>query len=144
MPEVPTAISGKVAEVVDRYTLLINRGEEQGVRVGMIFVVMGLGGEVKDPDTGDPLGPKPFEKLRVKVSEVYPKFSVAETYRIVTPPSLNDLMTYRHESALANISLQAKPEREYIEGGDDPRDAKPTSAVVSVRIGDPVRQLMRS
>jgi hypothetical protein len=149
-PEVPSTISGKVAEITDRYTLIINRGEQDGVQEGMIFVVQGRGGDVKDPDTGNSLGPKPFEKLRVKVTDVYPKFSVAETYRIVTPTSsLKDLlgttqMTIDEMNRYSsNVLGAARPEREHILGGGKPEDPTPTHPAVSVQVGDPVRQLLR-
>ena len=106
-------ITGKVAEIIDRYSLIINRGEEAGVNVGMVFLVMGLGGDVIDPETGVSLGPKPIEKLRVKVREVYPKFSVAETYRIVTPPDITSFVREhsRWPTAMEVFGPQG-PERE--------------------------------
>jgi hypothetical protein len=151
MPEIPKAITGKIAEIVDEHTLIINRGEEHKVRSGMIFVVMGLGGDVKDPDTGDSLGPKPFEKLRVKVADVYPKFCVAETYRIVAPP-----MAFHEFLGTTNLTIdqlnrlnpnpfrQFSPEREHIIGGKKPEDSTPTNPAVSVSVGDTVRELVVS
>ncbi|WP_141120206.1 hypothetical protein [Mycobacterium malmoense] len=148
--EVPPAIAGKVAEIIDRHTLIINRGEDHGVTSGMIFRVMGMGGDVIDPETGDSLGPKPFEKLRVKVTEVYPKFCVAETYRIVTPPvKFHEFLGTTHltidelNRLSPNPLREFSPTREHIIGGKKPEDPTPTSPAVSVRVGDTVRQLVR-
>lgn len=90
-------IEGSVARVEDQYNLIINRGSEHGVEVGMEFAVMSDDGdEIIDPETGDVIGELPSEKLRVRVFEVQPKFSRAETFVHVaqppvvwpTPPSL--------------------------------------------------------
>lgn len=147
--EVPQAITGKVAEIVDRHTLIINRGEADLVRPGMVFRVMGLGGDVRDPDTGDSLGPRPFEKTRVKVTEVYPKYCVAETYRIITPPhSFSDFLSTTNLTIdeLNRLSPspfeQFKPKREHIIGGKKPEDPTPTNPGVLVQVGDTVRQLV--
>lgn len=150
MAEAKQPITGKVAEILNRYTLAINRGSEDGVEVGMIFAVMGLGGEIIDPETKKPLGPRPIEKLRVKVTDVYEKFCVAETYRIVTPQSLHDLVGGFGARAAAEIArefgaagMPPGPERERVAGAPEPGETKPTSAVVSVKIGDMVRQMGR-
>ncbi|OHU30926.1 hypothetical protein [Mycobacteroides franklinii] len=79
-------IIGKVADIVDRYSVLVNKGDEAGVEVGMIFSVIGATGTaVRDPETGEDLGTLPIEKARIRVTEVYSKFCQAETYRITEP-----------------------------------------------------------
>lgn len=67
----------KVAAVVDHHTVAINRGAEAGLRGGDILCVAS---DVVDPETGHVIGSYP--NLRVKVTEVYPRFCVAETYRL--------------------------------------------------------------
>ncbi|WP_428338787.1 hypothetical protein [Mycobacterium sp.] len=147
--EVPQAITGKVAEIVDQHTLIINRGEVDHVKSGMVFRVMGLGGDVKDPDTGESLGPKPFEKTRVKVTDVYSKYCVAETYRIVTPPQgLGAFLSTTHMTIdelnrlSPNPFERFRPKREHIIGAKQPEDVTPTDPGVSVKVGDMVRQLV--
>ncbi|MFF1571350.1 hypothetical protein ACFVWR_01280 [Leifsonia sp. NPDC058292] len=52
--EVPTPIHAKVAQLLTSTDLVINRGSEDGVEVGMKFAVMDpLGRDIKDPETGD-------------------------------------------------------------------------------------------
>ena len=48
---------GKVAAIVDPYEMVMNRGEEHGSEVGQRYRVIRLGEEIKDPDTGESLGP---------------------------------------------------------------------------------------
>lgn len=69
----------QVAKVLDRYSLALNRGGEDGIMAGDIFTIGSK--DVIDPETGENLGR--YGKLRVKVTDVYPKFCVAETYRIL-------------------------------------------------------------
>ncbi len=74
-------INGRVALVEDEYTLVINRGAEAGVAPGMTFVVLAEASRcITDPESGRELGRLPEEKLRVKVFDVHPLFSRAETY----------------------------------------------------------------
>lgn len=149
MAEPALPISGKVAEILDRYTLAINRGSDDGVQAGMIFAVMGSGGDIIDPETKKSLGPRPIEKLRVRVIDVYEKFSVAETYRIITPQSLSDYVRglgFAPDSDLvhemqAAVGIQQGPERERVAGAPDPKEAKPRSSRVNVQVGDTVREI---
>jgi hypothetical protein len=74
-------ITGQVALVEDDYTLVINRGAESGLAVGMIFAVQsGTGQVITDPESGRELGRLSREKLRVRVFDVQPLFARAHTF----------------------------------------------------------------
>jgi hypothetical protein len=58
-----TAVRSKSARVVfiddsnrDLFRIMINRGADDGIKVGDQFLVYGLGPEISDPDTGANLG----------------------------------------------------------------------------------------
>ena len=75
-------IRGKVASVINEREIAINVGSAHGVNVGMYFNVLDVQDEeIKDPDTGEPLGLVERPKVRVKVTHVQEKLSVASTYR---------------------------------------------------------------
>lgn len=75
-------IRGKVAKVLNSREIAINRGIANGVTVGMYFDVMEVGeADIKDPDTGDVLGSIERSKVRVQITHVQEKLSVASTYR---------------------------------------------------------------
>ncbi|EHB56409.1 hypothetical protein MycrhDRAFT_3603 [Mycolicibacterium rhodesiae JS60] len=75
------AITGQVALVEDDHTLVINRGTEAGVTVGMVFAVSsGQGPVITDPETGRELGRLNREKLRVRVFDAQPLFARAHTF----------------------------------------------------------------
>ncbi|TFV60981.1 hypothetical protein E4P42_01985 [Mycobacterium sp. PS03-16] len=74
-------VTGQVALIEDDYTLVINRGAEAGVTLGMVFAVyQGDGQVVRDPESGRELGRLTREKLRVRVFDVQPLFARAHTF----------------------------------------------------------------
>lgn len=76
-------VQGKVAAILNARELVINRGEEAGVRTGMKFKVLAdKPTEILDPDTGDVLDYIDREKVRVQAMDVKPKASICKTYRI--------------------------------------------------------------
>ncbi|GAT11767.1 hypothetical protein H7I77_16210 [Mycolicibacterium novocastrense] len=92
MTEARKPIEGSVARVEDQYTLIINRGAEHRVTEGMEFAVMSDDADqIIDPETGDVIGEEPGEKLRVRVYEVHPKYSRAETFVHVARPPVRPL-----------------------------------------------------
>ena len=48
--------SFKIAKVVDEYTVILNRGSEDGVKPGQRFLVYHIGEEITDPDSNEFLG----------------------------------------------------------------------------------------
>jgi hypothetical protein len=73
-------IEGKVAKVLNNRELVINRGSQHGVRVGDKFKVGEKVEQILDPDTGKILGSLSQEKVRVKIVNVQPAFSIGQTY----------------------------------------------------------------
>ena len=75
-------IHGKVARVLNSREVAVNKGSDAGVKIGMIFKILSTkGSEIKDPDTGEPLGSVDLAKTSVKVTAVKPRIAVATTYR---------------------------------------------------------------
>ena len=84
MPESSSVLEGKVASLVSARELAINIGSEQGVKSGMLFAVLAPTPlDVRDPQTGELLGHVDREKVRVRASEVNPKFTICRTFRKV-------------------------------------------------------------
>ena len=68
--------------ILNSRELAINVGSADGVDVGMYFDVLDPKGEdVKDPDAGEVLGSLDRPKVRVKVTKVQERLSVASTYK---------------------------------------------------------------
>jgi hypothetical protein len=76
-------IRTKVARVLNSREIVIAAGAESGVLVGMYFDVIDPKGEnVTDPDTGEILGSIHKPKVRVQVTSVQPRISVASTFKV--------------------------------------------------------------
>lgn len=75
-------IRTKVARVLNSREIVIAAGSIQGVTKGMYFDVIDPKGEdIKDPDTGEVLGSIERPKVRVKITQVQEKLSVASTFK---------------------------------------------------------------
>ncbi len=125
-------IEGRVAEIIDVYTVVINRGYEHGVEEDMRFVIYELGEEIKDPDGGS-LGIFEYVKAKVEVVNVQEKFSTAETYETHT-------MTMPAIRALAQLSGQTS--RNELPLDDETKEGLQKGLRPSVKIGDLVRQIL--
>ncbi len=76
-------IRGKVAQIVNSRELVLNIGAKQGVATGMYFdIIEPKGEDIKDPDSGEVLGSIERPKVRVRVTRVKERLSVASTYRM--------------------------------------------------------------
>lgn len=72
-------ISGKIIRILDKRTVIINLGKDDGVTSQSIFSIMGDAEEIIDPDTEEVLGKVTIVKTRVKAKEVAGKFTIATT-----------------------------------------------------------------
>lgn len=75
-------IRGRVAQILNSREIAMNIGSLNGVKSGMYFEVLSqLEENIVDPDTGDILGSIERPKVRVVVTKVQEKLSVASTFR---------------------------------------------------------------
>ena len=136
-------LRGKVARILNSRDMAINIGSRGGVAAGMRFDVIDASGQdIQDPDTGELLGSVERSKVRVEISRVQERFSVASTYRQervnVGGTGLTGI-----DSPISQFFMPAKWETRYEtlkteEGtGEDlhERDSY-------VRVGDPVVQVL--
>ena len=74
-------IRGKVARVLNTREIALNVGTAHDVYVGMYFDVIDVHENIVDPDTNEVLGTIERLKVRVRVTHVQNKLSIATTYR---------------------------------------------------------------
>lgn len=134
----PDRIEGRVAQILTARELVINRGEADGVQVGMRFAVLNRrGADIKDPDTGESLGSVELDKVLVKVVRIAEHLAVARTFR-----------TYKvGGGALWAITagMSSTPPREVVEtfNTDERRLKDELDEKESfVKIGDPIVQVI--
>ena len=138
----PEPIRGKVAQILNSRELVINAGSNSGVAVGMRFEVMDAKGQdIKDPATGELLGSLERPKVKVEVSKVQERLSVASTYKnetvnvggggLVVSSSLSQLfMPAKYETRYETLKTEEKTWEDL-----DEEDSY-------VKIGDPVVQVL--
>jgi len=77
-----TGIRGKVAKILNTRELVINKGSNDGVKIGMKFDVFDPKGEnIIDPDSKEVLGSVLRPKVKVEIVSVQEKVSIASTYK---------------------------------------------------------------
>lgn len=75
-------IQGKVAKILSSREIVLNIGIEHGVDLGMSFDVMAASeSDIVDPDTNEVLGSIRRPRVRVKVTHIQSKISVASTFQ---------------------------------------------------------------
>ena len=74
-------IQGKVAQILNSREVAINVGIAAGVEEGMYFDILADPDDIVDPDTNEVLGSIDRPKVRVRVTHVQEKLSVAATFR---------------------------------------------------------------
>lgn len=128
------AIEGSVAKILNEREVVINRGSEQGIRIGMKFSIMEGTSVIMDPDTRESLGSLTRENIRVKIVDVQPKFSVGrtyESYQARNPSQLIGLL-----NTLTTAKIRTIGQRKY-------GDIAPFSDVVGyIDVGDRVVQVL--
>ena len=128
-------IEGRVARVLGDQEIIINRGREDGVKDGMVFVIYAEGDHITDPDTQEDLGAVETVKGKVGVYHVQDKMSRARTltYQVKSPSGggLSALL------ATGATSTQTK-RRKLIVRLDE---ANPLDEDLHVRVGDMVHSV---
>lgn len=75
-------IEAMVAQIMNARDLVLNKGSEDGVDVGMRFAILNRkGADIKDPETDEVLGSVELPKTFVKVVSTKPRLSIARTFR---------------------------------------------------------------
>jgi hypothetical protein len=125
-------IEGRVAQLIDDRTLVINRGSQHGVRIGMRFAVLNpRGAEIIDPDSGDTIGSVEIDKVVVKVVRVEELLAVAKTFRTLTTSIFPSLALYTGGTRRETLRSDETTYREEL----DPKDSY-------INVGDPVVQVI--
>lgn len=99
---------GKVAHIADKYSVVINAGTERDVKVGMKFLVVGLGDLIRDPDTGEELEQLEIVRGRAEVVHVQAKLSTLKSIEVDRQPDMREIkkVTSRNTGLAALIGPQ--------------------------------------
>lgn len=67
-----------VTKIINKYEILLNVGQVDGIRKESKFDVIGKLDDVIDPITHESLGGLPYSKVRLKVKTLFPKMCICE------------------------------------------------------------------
>lgn len=133
-------IQGKVARILNSRELAINLGSQQGIEKGMLFDVLDLKGQnIKDPDTGKPLGSIDRSKVRVQVTDVKDQFCIASTFKknqinvggsMTFGPLAQTLLPSKWVTKYENLKIADQEKEDILESQS------------YVKVGDPVIQVL--
>lgn len=79
-------LAATVVHVIDEYKVAINRGVDQGVKVGDTYLIYAIGPELIDPETDESLGDLEIVRGRAVVRHVQDKVSTLETIEFDETP----------------------------------------------------------
>jgi len=141
-------LEGKVAKILGRGEVVINRGRTDGVRPGMVFEIFAAeGDEVWDPDTGETLGTVEDVKAKAEVTEVKDRLAIARLQQSASPlgaAGVGDM-----QENLQRMFQQMFGEGVQVQGfggtvGDEDEEAifgGPLEDVTKVQVGDAAREI---
>lgn len=76
-PPSPTpALTARVARLLDKEKLVVNKGSDHGVALQQRFVIFEKGDEITDPDTGESLGALELVKAHGEVIHVQERMAI--------------------------------------------------------------------
>jgi hypothetical protein len=149
------AVEGKVAKILGKGEIVLNRGRSHGVRHGMLFEVFSPEGEeVWDPDTGETLGTVEDVKAKAEVTEVKEKLAIARIFDTDSPFGVTGGAGFGElQENLQRMFQQMFGENVQVQGfgttgqGDGPDLESlfggPLEDVTKVQVGDAVREIKR-
>lgn len=136
-------IQGRVARILNSRELVINRGAEVGVSLGMRFAVLDLAGEdIADPDTGKIIGSLQRPKAQLEVVQVSDQISVAKTYRYQTVNIGGTGTGFAPVGDIARLFTPRRVVKRYETLKSSEAEWEPLTEEQSiVKVGDPVIQI---
>ncbi len=149
------SVEGKVAKILGKGEIVLNRGRSHGVRQGMFFEIFAPEGEeVWDPDTGETLGTVEDIKAKAEVTEVKEKLAVARISEASSPFGITGGAGFAEmQENLQRMFGQMFGEGVQIQGfgttGGGPDDGPdlesllggPLEDVTKVQVGDAAREI---
>lgn len=99
---------GKLVHISDKFSVVINAGAEKDVKVGMKFLIVGLGDLILDPDTGENLEQLEIVRGRAEVVHVQAKLSTLRSIEVDRQPDTREIkkVTSRNTGIAALIGPQ--------------------------------------
>lgn len=130
-------IHGRVARILDEYSIVLNVGLKQGVKPGMKFVIYIEGDDIADPVTLEPLGKLEVVKATVEAAHVQETMTVASALTEEIRPESTTILSARLAEESGGVG-SPKRQKLSVRGSDISgiRSAGP------IAVGDHARSLL--
>ena len=133
-------INGKVAALIDDTTLVLNVGFQEGVQVGMAFVIFAEYQEILDPDSGELLGKWEMVKARVVVDHVQERMCTVRSVLVSEEDRPGTLSAMMVQHSFGQYGQQ-NAERESLDISS--RDSRGRPQLQPIALGDGARSVER-
>ncbi|EEP69531.1 hypothetical protein GCWU000324_00003 [Kingella oralis ATCC 51147] len=81
----------QIVDIIDNLNVVMNAGENRGVKIGNQFLIVGIGKEIFDPDTEESLGFVEIIKGNVKVVHVQEKMATLQSTDLIKRPDVREI-----------------------------------------------------
>lgn len=102
---------GKIVSIQDKYTVVINAGEDRGVKPGNKFLVVGLGETIVDPDTQEELERLEIIRGKAIVTHVQSRIATIRSFEVERTPDSKEIKKVKSTGAgLAAVLYGGQPQ----------------------------------
>ena len=91
----------RVAFVPDNFSVVLNKGLDDGIELNDKFLIFGIGSEIVDPDTGESLGALEVVRGRVRVEHLQAKLCTARSVDMTQIPGRKRILERKTASTIA-------------------------------------------
>lgn len=113
---------GKVVATTDKFTIVINKGSEHGIKEGDKFLVVCLGQSIIDPDTQEELERLEIVRGKVSIFHVQAKISTARSCEVEKDRDMKEITKVTSRGGMAALASLMGPQdtiTESIKSGDE-------------------------
>ena len=86
-----TRYFAQVVHIQDNLTVIINAGENKGVKNGQRFLIVGIGQEIYDPETKESLGMLEIIRGKAEVIHVQEKIATLKSIELLKNPDVREI-----------------------------------------------------
>jgi hypothetical protein len=123
----------KVVKIISEYSVVINAGSEQGLKLNDELEIFIPGNPVIDPDTGEELGTLDLIKAYIEVTDVFEKMSICKNINTVQKGFLESINTLNALTFTRTERVRLNVDSSQISNDFSDLDSQ-------IRIGDLVRK----
>lgn len=100
-------IKGKIIRILNKEQVIVDKGSNDGVVIGMKFGIIGISEDIIDPKTGDNLGKFEMYKQKLKVVALSEKISIMQSDEYYDPfAGIAALTPYKMITVEMNVALE--------------------------------------